>query len=70
MQNKYLCYWNTEDFKKGGIEVKDISFFTENNGYEKEDIKAITNLSIGEVWEYPEYKKSHIVIRVTNNTEV
>ena len=51
MSKKFVIFWDPQAYAPGefGKEVG-IDFFTEDNGFFEEDIKAINNLDIGEMY--------------------
>ena len=69
---KFICIWNPDTFEaqQEVIQLHDITFFTEDKGYSKENIEAISNLEVGEVWICDDYGTSHVVIRVVEETKL
>lgn len=47
---KYIATWNAPIYEPKQLSLQDTSFFSENNGYNEEDIKAINKLWIGDTW--------------------
>ena len=67
MANKYLCVWG-EGFPStydDAVHLEDDAFFTEDLGYDKEDLEEINNLNIGEVW--TSYQGGHWILRVPDD---
>ena len=62
---EYMCFWSKEAFTKGDqVELCSKSNFTEDMGYDQDDIDAIFSLKIGETWNSPDYHNHHLVTRV------
>lgn len=56
MEKSFLCAWTDQDKKAMNFynpeeRVEKLNFFTEDNGYTQEDIHAIKNLGLGQVYE-------------------
>ncbi|MDX5419142.1 MAG: hypothetical protein LPK09_07985 [Hymenobacteraceae bacterium] len=66
-QKKFLCRWGDWDdhaissYEKREEEVS-LDFFSDNNGYEQEDINAIDMLEVGEQWDIS--SGNQIVLRI------
>ena len=62
---RYLCIWDKDVFEVNNItEIHYLDFFTEENGYDENEIYIISNMSIGEVYSIPSCGEAHIVVRI------
>lgn len=60
---KYIAYWGDGYYQAPKLEMVDESFFTEEKNYSPENIEAIRNLEIHEIW-VSDHPEEHYVIRV------
>lgn len=63
--SSYTCFWDERTFALGGRKQVDIHFFNEENAYEEEEVAAIKNLSVGQVWTSLDYGRDHTVTRAS-----
>ena len=66
-QKKFLCRWGDwDDHAISSYETREeevsLDFFSDNNGYEQEDINAIDMLEVGEQWDIS--SGNQIVVRI------
>lgn len=66
-EKQFICSWDTLTYVGNSVQLHGTQFFTEDNGYSKEDIERINNLNIGEFYYPIDIDKSHVVVRVTNS---
>lgn len=57
---KFLASWSGEYYTKAKAGTRALSFFSEDNGYDKDDISKIKKLKVGDS---AEIDKGHIVVR-------
>ncbi len=61
MKKPYVAVWG-EGYDKPGVKLVDDEFFSEDNGYDPDDIEQIKHLHVGETWESSE-PALHFVVR-------
>ena len=63
MTKEFLCVWDTTLYDKFQ-QVVNQNFFSKTNGFTDENIEAINNLKIGELYNVPDISTSFIVVRL------
>jgi hypothetical protein len=68
MEKIFLCKWGSWDeyamnsYSPDKTQEVDMDFFSDENGYEEEDLEAISNLEVGQV--YNEVYGNHTIERL------
>lgn len=60
----FKAFWGNSFSRPGNSKVGS-SFFTEDNGYDSEDVAAIDALEVGEKWMSADYGSEHTVERLS-----
>lgn len=60
----YLCYWGEGYGDKPKVELHGMSSFTEEKGYDEEDLEKVKRLNIGEAVNLTRLSDIHYVLRV------
>lgn len=60
---QYRAYWGGS-FMKPGTSNLNGSFFSDDNGYDTEDVAAIAALTVGEEWISSDFGSDHVVTRL------
>ena len=50
MNKQFKCYWDAKFYASQTSVIKGINFFTEDNGYDIEEINKINDMNIGQMF--------------------
>lgn len=67
MAKEFECFWGAGyrgDDNKSTLEYHPLSFFSEENGYSKREIDCISNLVVGEGYEFNSVFQEHWTRRI------